>query len=150
MNDVLRPFLCRFVLVFFDDILIYSLSWAEHPPHVHIVLNALLAHHLHLKRSKCSFGAPSVAYLGHVISANGITMDSDKVDAVASWPAPRSPYGLCGFLGLAGYYCKFIRDFSTIAAPLTRLLRKDSFAWSDEADAAFQALKCALSTGPVL
>ena len=122
MNDVLRPYLRRFVLVFFDDILIYSSSWAEHLQHIGIILNALRAHHLHLKRSKCSFGASSVAYLGHVISAGGVAMDADKIAAVASWPAPRYARALRGFLGLAGYYRKFIRDFGIIAAPLTRLL----------------------------
>jgi len=150
MNDVLRPYLRRFVLVFFDDILIYSSSWAEHLQHVSIVLHALRAHQLHLKRSKCSFGTTSVTYLGHVISVDGVAMDADKVAAVASWPAPRAARGLRGFLGLAGYYRKFIRDFGIIAAPLTRLLRRDAFAWDDESKAAFQALKGALTTGPVL
>ena len=150
MNDVLRPYLRRFVLVFFDDILIYSSSWAEHLQHVAIVLNELRAHRLHLKRSKCSFGATSVAYLGHVISKDGVAMDVDKVAAVAAWPQPRSPRGLRGFLGLAGYYRKFIQGFGVIAAPLTRLLRRDAFSWDEEAEAAFQALKGALTTGPVL
>ncbi|WVZ88384.1 hypothetical protein U9M48_034911 [Paspalum notatum var. saurae] len=150
MNDVLRPYLRRFVLVFFDDILIYSSSWAEHLRHVGIVPHALRAHQLHLKRSKCSFGTTSVTYLGHVISADGVAMDADKVAAVASWPAPRAARGLRGFLGLVGYYRKFIRDFGIIAAPLTRLLRRDAFAWDDESRAAFQALKGALTTGPVL
>jgi hypothetical protein len=86
MNDVLRPFLYRFVLVFFDDILIYSSSWAEHLQHVSLVFSALRAHGLYLRRSKCSFGALLVSYLGHVISADGITMDSDKMDAISSWP----------------------------------------------------------------
>ena len=108
MNDVLRPYLRRFVLVFFDDILIYSASWAEHLQHVAIVFNELRAHHLHLKRSKCSFGTPSVAYLGHVISAAGVAMDADKVAPVAAWPTPQSLRVLRGFLGLAGYYRKFI------------------------------------------
>jgi hypothetical protein len=150
MNDVLRPYLRRFVLVFFDGVLIYSSSWAEHLQHVGIVLNALRAHRLHLKRSKCSFGASSVAYLGHVISAEGVAMDADKIAMVASWPAPRSARALRGFLGLAGYYRKFIRDFGIIAAPLTCLLWRDTFAWDDEADAAFLALKGALTTGLVL
>ncbi|KAK1645648.1 hypothetical protein QYE76_063453 [Lolium multiflorum] len=126
MNDVLSPYLRRFVLVFFDDILIYSATWAEHLQHVAIIFNELRAHRLHLKRSKCSFGTTSVAYLGHVISADGVAMDADKVTAVTAWPIPRSPRALCDFLGLVGYYRKYIRDFGLIAAPSrvspTRLL----------------------------
>jgi hypothetical protein len=91
-----------------------------------------------------------VAYLGHVISTAGVAMDATKVEVVSSWPAPRSARGLRGFLGLAGYYRKFIRDFGVIAAPLTRLLRRDAFAWDDDTQAAFQQLKTALTTGPVL
>ena len=91
MNDVMCPYLRRFVLVFFDDILIYSSSWAEHLQHVAIVLNELRAHRLHLKCSKCSFGATSMAYLGHVIAKDGVAKDADKVAAVAAWPQPRSP-----------------------------------------------------------
>jgi hypothetical protein len=94
MNDVLRPYLRKSVLVFFDDILIYSKTWAELLQHISIVLNALRNHHLHLKRSKCSFGARSVAYLGHVIFTAGVAMDAAKVEAFSSWPAPRS--GLLG------------------------------------------------------
>ncbi|WVZ83438.1 hypothetical protein U9M48_030584 [Paspalum notatum var. saurae] len=84
MDDVSRPYLRRFVLVFFDDILIYSTTWVEHLQHISIVLRALSSHRLHLKRSKCSFGATSMTYLGHVISADGVTMDADKVAVVAS------------------------------------------------------------------
>jgi hypothetical protein len=127
MNNVFHPYLRRFVLVFFDDILIYSSSWVEHLQHIAIVLNELRAHHLHLKRSKCSFGAMSVAYLCHVIFADGVAMDADKVAAVTAWPPPCSTRGLRGFLGLAGYYRKFIWEFGLIAAPLTRLLRRDAF-----------------------
>jgi hypothetical protein len=141
MNDVLQPFLCRFVLVFLDDILIYSSSWTEHLQHIRLALEALRCHSLHVKRSKCSFGEPSVAYLGHVISTNSVAMDGDKVEAVASWPEPRSARGVHGFLGLAGYYRKFIRDFGSIAAPLMHLLRKEAFAWTPEAAEAFAALK---------
>lgn len=96
------------------------------------------------------FGVQSVSYLGHIISSDGVAMDGDKVQAVATWPPPRSARGLRGFLGLAGYYRKFIQDYGTIAAPLTKLLRKEGFAWSDEAATAFQALKDALSSTPVL
>jgi hypothetical protein len=127
MNNVLRPYLRKFVLVFFDDILIYNTLWAEHLRHLRIVLNALRAHSLHLKRSKCSFGTTAVAYLGHVISEGGVAMDVEKVAVVAAWPQPRSARGLWGFLGLAGYYRKFIREFGLIAAPFTRLLRRDAF-----------------------
>jgi hypothetical protein len=117
---------------------------------VAIIFNELRAHHLHLKRSKCSFDTTSITYLGHVISAEGVAMDADKVAAVAAWPTPQSPRALRGFLGLAGYYRKYIRDFDLIAAPLTRLLRRDAFSWDEEATTAFEALQRALTTGPVL
>jgi hypothetical protein len=87
-----------------------------------IIFNELRAHHLHLKCSKCSFGTTSVAYLGHVISADGVTMDADEVAAVAAWPTPQSPRALRSFLGLVGYYRRYIWDFGLIAVPLTRLL----------------------------
>jgi hypothetical protein len=150
MNDVLGPFLRRFVLVFFDDILIYSSSWSDHLRHVKLVLEAMRTHQLYLKRSKCSFGEESMAYLGHVISAEGVAMDNDKVLAVVDWPAPRTVRAVRGFLGLAGYYRKFIKGFGTIAAPLTALLKKDGFLWTDQAATAFEALKVALTTAPVL
>jgi hypothetical protein len=117
---------------------------------VAIIFNDLRAHRLHLKRSKCSFGTTSIAYLGHVISVDGVAMDADKVAAVAAWPTPQSPRALRGFLGLAGYYRKYIRDFGLIAAPLMRLLRCDAFSWDEEATTAFAALQRALTMGPVL
>jgi hypothetical protein len=117
---------------------------------VAFIFNELRAHRLHLKRSKCSFGTISITYLGHVISTDGVTMDADKVVAVAAWPTPQSPRALCGFLGLVVYYQKYIRDFGLIAAPLTRLLRCDAFSWDEEATTAFVALQRALTTGPIL
>ncbi|WVZ98114.1 hypothetical protein U9M48_043592 [Paspalum notatum var. saurae] len=127
MNHILQRFLRRFVLVFFDDILIYSSSWAEHLQHIHLVLQTLADHSLFLKRSKCSFAASSVAYLGHVISAAGAAMDEDKIRAVLSWPVPRTLRAVHEFLGLAGYYRRFIKDYGATAAPLTKLLRKEGF-----------------------
>ncbi|KAJ4778469.1 polyprotein [Rhynchospora pubera] len=150
MNDVLRPFLRQFVLVFFDDILIYSRSWAEHLKHVRTVLLQLRLHNLKLKRSKCTFGQTSVAYLGHVITHNGVSMDQAKVQAISDWPEPSSVRALRGFLGLAGYYRRFIQDYGILAAPLTKLLKKDTYSWSPEAATAFAALKKALSRSPVL
>jgi hypothetical protein len=150
MNDVLRPFLRQFVLVFFDDILIFSSSWAEHLCHLREVLLVMRANQLFLKLSKCSFGEASVAYLGHVVSSTGVAMDVSKIQAITEWPRPRSVRALHGFLGLTGYYRHFIKDFGTTAAPLTSLLKRDAFQWTDAVEAAFGALKQALTTAPAL
>jgi hypothetical protein len=149
MNDTLWSFLRWFVLVFFDDILIYSSSWSEHLRHINMVLAKLQEHHLFIKRSKCSFGEHSVAYLGHVISADGVTMDEQKVRNVLDWPLPRSVRTLRAFLGLAGYYHRFIKNYGAIAAPLMALL-KDAFKWSTEAEEAFRVLQRALTMAPTL
>jgi len=150
MNDILRPFLRRFVLVFFDGILIYSSSWADHLLHLRAILSVLQQHHLFVKRSKCAFGESSIAYLGHVISDTGVAMDPAKVQAVRDWPQPRSARAVRGFLGLAGYYRKFVHDYGTIAAPLTALLKKGGFSWTADATTAFQALKTAVTSALVL
>jgi hypothetical protein len=148
-NDVLKQFLRKFCLVFFDDILIYSRSWAAHLQHLKQVFQVLREHHLALKRSKCSFGQTSVAYLGHITSAAGVAMDLEKVAAVKLWPRPKSLRALRGFLGLTGYYRKFIAGYGEVAGPLTALL-KEAFHWSDAAEAAFLQLKEALMTAPLL
>ncbi|KAG8088533.1 hypothetical protein GUJ93_ZPchr0010g10428 [Zizania palustris] len=116
MNDVLWPFLRRFVLVFFDDILIDSKSWANHLRHLRTILHELRHHKLFVKRTKCNFSATSVIYLGHVISKAGVAMDPAKVWAVQDWPVPHSAWAIRGFLGLAGYYRKFIHNYGIIAA----------------------------------
>jgi hypothetical protein len=108
MNDVPQDFIHMFVLVFFDDILIFSDSWSSHLQHVRVILQRLQDHGLAVKRSKCSFGTTSVQYLGHVISNQGVTMDIDKVEAVRAWPLPHTVRAVRGFLGLIGYYRKFI------------------------------------------
>jgi hypothetical protein len=149
MNDVLRSFLRRFVLVFFDDILIYSKTWADHLHHLRTVLDELRRHQLFVKCNKCSFGASSVAYLEHVISAAGVAMDPAKVQAIHDWPTPRSARAVRGFLGLAGYYRKFVHNYGVIVAPLTALL-KEGFSWDDAAAAAFTALKAAITSALVL
>jgi hypothetical protein len=150
MNDVLHSFLWLFVLVFFDDILIFSSSWAEHLHHIREVLSAMCTHQLFLKLSKCSFGKESVSYLGHVVSAAGVAMDVSTVQTITDRPCPRSVRALRGFLGLAGYYRHFIQEFGSIAAPLTSLLKRSAFHWSSATEQAFVALKRSLTTAPVL
>jgi hypothetical protein len=127
MNDILNPFIRKFVLVFFDDILIYSKTWAAHLQQVKQVFQTLRAHKLALKRSKCFFGVTSVSYLGHIISPSGVAMDPEKIAAVETWPQPRTLRALRGFLELTGYYWKFIASYGNIAAPLTALLKKEAF-----------------------
>jgi hypothetical protein len=113
-------------------------------------LSELRRHRLFIKRSKCAFGVGSVSYLGHIISERGVAMDPAKVQAVLDWPVPRSARAVRGFLGLAGYYRRFVLNYGAIAAPLTALLKKDGFSWSEGAAAAFAALKTAVTTAPVL
>jgi hypothetical protein len=150
MNEVLHLFLRRFILVFFDDILIYSASWSEHLWHVRLVLSKLQEHQLFVRRSKCSFGLQSVAYLGHVISEAGVTMDNQKVEVVLQWLVSQMVRVVHTFLGLTGYYCRFIHDYGLIATPLTKLLYKDAFKWSAEAESAFCAPQQALTSVHVL
>lgn len=115
MNSTLAPLLRKFMLVFFDDILIYSRSYADHLDHIQQVLVLLQAHGWKLKLSKCEFTKRSISYLGHVISGTGVATDPEKITAVSSWPTPNSAREVCSFLGLAGYYRKFIRNFGIIA-----------------------------------
>ena len=127
MNDLFRSYLRKFILVFFDDILIYSRSWEDHLAHLQIVLQILSTNSLFAKESKFRFGVLQVEYLGHIISEQGVSVDPAKIQAVIEWPTLTTAKGVRGFLGLAGYYRKFIRHFGSIAAPLTRLLSKDGF-----------------------
>ncbi|GJY36212.1 transposon ty3-G gag-pol polyprotein [Tanacetum coccineum] len=150
MNDLFRPYLRKFILVFFDDILIYSKTLEEHMDHLQVVLGILEANQLFAKASKCCFGVTQVNYLGHVISSDGVAVESDKIQTVLSWPTPTNAKGVRGFLGLAGYYRKFIKGFGGIAAPLHRLVGKAPFQWDESANQAFEDLKKALTTAPTL
>ena len=150
MNDIFRSTLRRNFLVFFDDFLIYSKTWSAHLCHLKIVFDTLLENQLFVNRSKCLIGQQEVEYLGHIISPNGVIADPGKIINMKSWPTPTNTTSLRGFLGLTGYYQKFIENYGSIAALLTKLLKKDGFKWSSEADEAFQRLKQAMVQALVL
>jgi hypothetical protein len=150
MNYVFHPFLHHFVLVFFDDIPIYRKTWTDHLTHVDQVLHLLSQHQLFLKQSKCDFGASEVEYLGHLVDKDGVRVDLKKIEAMQDWPHPKTLKILHGFMGLTGYYHKFVKNYGNIAAPLTALLKKNSFTWTPAAAQAFQTLKMTMCTTLVL
>ena len=151
MNRVFRPYLDRFVIVFIDDILVYSRSELEHERHLGLVLQMLRWHQLYAKFNKCEFWLSRVGFLGHVVSADDIYVDPQKVEAVANWEQPTTVTEVRSFLGLAGYYRRFIEGFSKIAGPLHGLTRKGvKFEWTDRCEESFQTLKKKLTSAPVL
>lgn len=150
MNDIFRPFLRKFVLVFFDDILIYSKDLAEHQSHLNQVLTILFSNCFVANLSKCKFECVEVDYLGHVISGKGVAVDPEKIRCILDWPEPKNVKGVRGFLGLTGYYRKFVKDYGKIAKPLTELTKKDGFSWSPTAAKAFNRLKHIMTSPPVL
>jgi RNase H-like domain found in reverse transcriptase/Reverse transcriptase (RNA-dependent DNA polymerase)/Integrase zinc binding domain/Chromo (CHRromatin Organisation MOdifier) domain/Retroviral aspartyl protease len=151
MQQTLRSFLDDFVIVFIDDILIYSKTLEDHTQHLRQVLQVLQEKQLYAKLSKCDFFKHEIGFLGHVINEHGIKMESSKVNAVTNWPIPTNVHELRSFLGLAGYYRRFVKDFSRIASPLTALLHKNQkYEWGADQDNAFTALKQAVSSAPIL
>src|ERR1700737_3049128 len=151
MQQTLRRFLDDFVIVFTDDILIYSKTLEDHTQHLRQVLQVLQEKQLYAKLSKCDFFKHEIGFLGHVINEHGIKMESSKVHAVTNWPIPTNVHELRSFLGLAGYYRRFVKDFSRIASPLTALLPKNQkYEWGADQDNAFTALKQAVSSAPIL
>jgi hypothetical protein len=155
MNEVLREFLDVCVVVYLDDILIYSKTEAEHLQHVTRVLEALRKAGLHAQESKCEFGMTECEFLGHIITEHGVKVDPHKVSVIQDWPIPQGNHDdiirdVRSFLGLANYYRRFIGQFAHISAPLTALLKKGSTTWTKEQTAAFLLLKEKLSCAPVL
>jgi hypothetical protein len=151
INSVFMPDLDKFVVVFIDDILIYSKTEEDHANHIRVVLQRLRDHRLYAKFSKCEFWLDSVKFLGHTISSKGISVDPTKVQEVMNWKPPTSVHQIRSFLGLAGYYHRFIPDFSKIAKPMTELLKKEvKFHWVDKCEEAFHTLRKLLTTALVL
>ncbi|KAI3358251.1 hypothetical protein L3Q82_003249 [Scortum barcoo] len=152
VNDVLRDMLNKFVFVYLDDILIFSRNKEEHVHHVQAVLQRLLENSLFVKAEKCEFHASSVSFLGFIVGRGSLQMDPAKVSAVASWPTPSSRKQLQRFLGFANFYRRFIRGYSTVAAPLTALTSsKVTFQWSvSAANEAFNTLKTRFTSAPIL
>ncbi|KAI3808712.1 hypothetical protein L1987_24670 [Smallanthus sonchifolius] len=151
MNRVCRPMLDRSVIVFIDDILVYSKSEGDHHCHLREVLEVLKQEKLYAKFSKCAFWHREVQFLGHVINPNGIMVDPAKIETVKEWNVPKTPTEIRSFLGLAGYYRRFIQDFSRIASPLTKLTRKElKYEWGPTQNNVFEELKTRLTQAPVL
>ncbi|WVZ81193.1 hypothetical protein U9M48_028604 [Paspalum notatum var. saurae] len=151
MNSVFMNELDKFVVVFIDDILVYSKNENEHEEHLRIVLSRLREHKLYAKFSKCAFWLKEVAFLGHILLAKGVAVDPNKVEDVLNWKQPQTVTEIRSFLGLAGYYRRFIKDFSKIAKPMTALTQKNAkFAWSPKCEEAFGTLKKLLTSTPVL
>lgn len=151
MNHILAPLLRKCVVVFINDILIYSKSPEEHIQHVKMVFELLREHQFKVRLSKCTFAKQQLVYLGHVISDKGVSTDPGKISIVKNWPTPTNVRELRGFLGLAGYYRRFVKNFGAMAKPLTELLKKGQvFPWTPVTEEAFQLLKEALTSAPVL
>ncbi|GJY68068.1 putative reverse transcriptase domain-containing protein [Tanacetum coccineum] len=151
MNRVCKPYLDKFIIVFIDDILIYSCNKEEHANHLRIILELLKKEKLYAKFSKCDFWIRIVQFLGHLIDSQGLHVDPAKIEAVKNWTSPTTPIEIRQFLGLADYYRRFIKDFSKIAKSLTELTQKNKkYIWGKDQESAFQLLKQKLCEAPIL
>ncbi|GJX80243.1 putative reverse transcriptase domain-containing protein [Tanacetum coccineum] len=151
MNRVCKPFLDKFMIVFINDILIYSKNKKEHEEHLKAILELLKKEELYAKFSKSEFWLPKVQFLGHVIDSQGIHVDPAKIESIKDWTSPKTPMEIRQFLGLAGYYRRFINRFLKIAKPMTKLTQKKlKFVWGDKQEAAFKLLKQKLCNAPIL
>lgn len=150
MNEVLKAFLGKFVVVYLDDILVYSKSEEEHLGHLRQLFEALRFQKLYGKKEKCSFLVESVMFLGYVVSKDGVSVDQSKIEAIKSWPSPTNISEVRSFHGLASFYRRFIRDFSTITSPITNCMKKGVFVWNVAAQKAFDLIKERLCAAPLL
>eukprot|EP00253_Pinus_taeda_P022926 PITA_22926 len=151
MNSVFHKYLDKFVLIFIDDILIYSRNIQEHEEHLRLVLQTLREHQLYAKYSKCDFYKEQIQYLGHIITKEGIAVDPEKIRTIMEWPIPKDVADIRSFMGLAGYYRRFVEGFSRVAYPITSLQKKGrTFKWTTECQQSFEQLKHLLTTTPIL
>ena len=151
MNSVLNKYLDKFFLVFIDDILVYSRNEEEHQEHLRMVLQTLKENQLYAKFSKCEFYKDKIQYLGHIISEQGLAVDPDKIKAIKEWPVPTDVSAVRSFMGITGYYRRFVEIFSAIPYPITSLQRKGvKFEWTEKCQNSFEQLKLKLTTVPIL
>ena len=150
MNSVFRVFLDESIIIFIDDILIYSKDEESHRKHLRAMLERLRVHKLYAKLSKYSFWQKSIGFLGHIVSYQGVSVDPEKIREIKDWPRPRSATEVRSFLGLEGYYRKFVKGFTGLAQPMTQLTGKDvKFTWSEECERCFSTLKDMLTSAPI-
>jgi hypothetical protein len=151
VNNIFRPYLGKFVVVYLDDICVFSKTEEEHTKHLKMVLDKLQEFKLTVAWHKCHFYQQEILFLGHIVTQNGVKADPAKVTAVAQYPQPRDPHELRSFLGMSNYFRRYIKQYALVAEPLTRLLKKEcDYVWGEQQDTAFQNLKTALTTAPVL
>ena len=151
MDEIFGDYLDTFIIVYLDDIVVYSKTLAQHVKHLELVFKRLREHRLYAKLDKCAFMQREIKFLGHLVSADGISVNPDKVKAISDWPVPKTVKDVRAFLGASGYYRKFILNYSKVASSLTELLKDEQpFKWQEEQSTAFNKLKNALSTAPVL
>ena len=150
MNEVLHPFIGKFVVVYFDDILVYIGTRDFHHQHLRQVLDALREEKLYAHPKKCSFFTSEVTFLGFIVSKRGVSADPEKVRAIVTWPRLDSMRDIRSFIGLATFYRRFIRDFSSVTAPLTDCLKKETFLWTEAAEQAFERVKALITQAPIL
>jgi hypothetical protein len=150
MNEIFRKHLRKFILVFFDDIVVYSRTLIDHYEHLEMVLELLRANQLVTRATKCFFCHTQVEYLRHIITDHGVATDPLKIQAIVDWPIPQSLKQLRGFLGLTSYYRRFVKGYGSISKLLTLLLRKDAKGWNEQASKTFSQLKVLMTSAPVL
>jgi hypothetical protein len=150
MNVVFGQYMRKFVLIFMYDILVYSPTFDDHIAHLQLVFQTLLDNQMYIKFNKCHFAQQQISYFGHIISQHGVATDPAKTVAMLNWPVPLNFTELRGFLGLTGYYRKFVPHYGALAKPLTNLLHNKQFTWSDSAQSTFDKLKTTMTTTLVM